>query len=172
MARLNGAPAAWHELPADLAAGLGLAIAGFGHLEDMLKRTLFALARDRLAGELRDHDFRQFLARMEDVAADSLGTLIERLARALDRADREDRDLIEALDEVRNWRNLLCHAAWQPAPGGGWQPIFANTRGEVFEGRIDGLDLRAIRELTLDCARRAERIILAVDDGDTLGTGD
>ena len=166
MARIGSDPAIWHLLPATLAAELGWTIAGFGHLEDMLKRAIFALDRDRLSGAIREREFREWLRRMDHVAADSLGTLIERLDRTLAREGRADPELAADLDEIKNWRNLLCHAAWREAEGGGWQPVFANTRGEIFDGTLDESDLAAIRAMTLDAAQRARRMIEALDSDD------
>lgn len=171
MARIDASPPAWHPLPVWLAAELGLTIAGFGHLEDMLKRAIFALDRDRLSGGIHEGDFREWLRRMDHVAADSLGTLIERLDRTLARESKADGDLIGQLDEIKGWRNLLCHASWRPAADGGWQPVFANTKGELFDGRLDVADLAAIRAMTLDAANRARRIVEALD-GDGNGAGD
>ena len=164
MARIGGDPSTWHELPAPLAAELGLTIASFGHLEDMLKRAIFALDRDRLSGAIRPHEFREWLRRMDHVAADSLGTLIDRLDRTLWRERRGDRNLTADLEEIKAWRNLLSHAVWRPAEGGGWQPVFANTRGELYDGTLDIADLNAIRDMTLDAARRVGRIIHSLDD--------
>ena len=166
VARIDGDPSVWHPLPPDLAAELGWTVASFGHLEDMLKRAIFALDRDRLAGGIRERDFRDWLRRMDHVAADSLGTLIERLDRVLGRSPHPapQRDLIAQMEEIKDWRNLLCHAVWRPAAGG-WQPVFANTRGELYEGTIDTADLAAIRAMTLDAARRAGRLIEGLDEG-------
>ena len=164
MARIDGAPAVWHELPAPLAAELGQAIASFGHVEDMLKRAIFALDRHRLPGGIGESDFRAWLRRIDHVAADSLGTLIERLGRTLARENIADPDLMGQLDEIKTWRNLLCHAAWAPVEAG-WQPRFANTQGEIFEDRLEAGDLAAIRAMTLDAARRVARFIQALDGG-------
>lgn len=171
MARINGDPSVWHALPAPLAAELGLAVAGFGHLEDMLKRAIFAMERDRLSGAITEGQFRDWQRRMDHVAADSLGTLIDRLERVSQRLDLEDRPLIEQLRETRDWRNLLCHAVWQPS-GDGWQPLFANNRGDRFIGTISAEDLAAIRAMTLDGARRAGRLIRQVTDDDSWTASD
>lgn len=172
MARIDGGAPAWHPLPAPLAAELGLTIASFGHLEDMLKHAVFALDRDQLPGGIRERDFRDWLRRMDHVAADSLGTLIERLARTLTREGRPEPALIADLDEIKGWRNLLCHAAWRPARDRpGWQPVFADTRGDLYDGVVAEQDLSAIRAMTLDAAARARRIIESLD-GDGNGTGD
>ena len=155
-----------------MAAELGLTIAGFGHLEDMLKRAIFALERAGLDGNIHERDFRAWLGRMDHVAADSLGTLIDRLDRALTRARHPDQDLKAQLDEVKGWRNLLCHAAWKPLAGGDWQPAFMNTAGEVFDGTLAVEELRAIRAMTLDSARRAARVIHAIEEGSTWPAGE
>src|SRR5690606_12856168 len=164
MVRIDGAPSVWHELPEPLAVEIDWAVASFGHLEDMLKRAIFALDRRRLPASIHDSDFRNWLRRMDHVAADSLGTLIERLDRTLLREGRADPELIGQLDEVKSWRNLLCHANWRPV-GTAWQPVFANTRGEIFDSPLDAPDIRAIRDMSLDSARRVARIIEALDDG-------
>ena len=163
MARIDGAPAVWHPLPPALAAELGWTIASFGHVEDMLKRAIFAMDRRRLPSAIGESDFRAWLRRMDHVAADSLGTLIERMERTLARENIADPDLLGQLDEIKTWRNLLCHAAWQPVAGG-WQPRFANTQGEIFEQTMDASDLAAIRAMTLDAARRVARFIEAIDE--------
>ena len=138
----------------------------------MLKRAIFALDRHHLPAGISERDFREWLRRMDHVAADSLGTLIERLERTLLREGRANPALAADLAEIREWRNLLCHAAWRPAPAGaGWQPVFANTKGEVFDGILAEPDLAAIRALTLDAAARARRIIEGLD-GEGNGAGD
>ena len=163
VARIDAEPAVWHALPHGLAAELGWTIAGFGHLEDMLKRAIFAMDRRRLPGNIGDADFRAWLRRMDHVAADSLGTLIERMERTLARENIADGELMARLDEIKSWRNLLCHAAWSPV-GSGWQPRYANTQGEVFEDILNGDDLATIRKVTLDAAGRVARFIVTTGD--------
>ena len=70
VARLTAAPSVWHPLPDPLAAELGRTIAAFGHLEDMLKRAIFALERDGLPGEITEREFSAWLRRMEHVETD------------------------------------------------------------------------------------------------------
>lgn len=164
MARIDGAPAVWHPLPPGLAAELGWTIASFGHAEDMLKRAIFALDRRRLPHAIEDADFRAWLRRMDQVAADSLGTLIERMERTLARENIAEPDLMAQFDRIKTWRNILCHAAWAPN-GKGWRPRFANTQGATFEENLTESDLAAIRATTLDAARRISRFIETLDDG-------
>lgn len=172
MARIGIGPAIWRPLPPDLAAELGQTIASFGHLEDMLKRAIFAMERARLDGGIGERDFRGWLARMDHVATDSLGTLIDRLERTLIRAEHADPDLIAQLNEVKGWRNLLCHAAWQPTAAGSWQPVFVNTGGEIFDSTLTVEDLRAIRAMTMDSARRSARIIHHIEEDSTWAAGE
>ena len=74
-------------------------------------------------------------------------------------------------DEHRRMEQLWARLrepllVWREAPdGAGWQPVFANTRGELYEGTIDTADLAAIRAMTLDAARRAGRLIEGLDEG-------
>lgn len=154
-----------------MAAELGLAVASFGHLEHMLKHAIFALERDRLAGAITAKEFESWLARMDAVAADSLGTLIERLDSDLRRMGLDDPELLTTLAEIRAWRNLLCHAVWQPVPTG-WQPLFSDTRGDVFKDTVDVDALVAIRETTLHAARRIGRMIEAVHGNGDVNAGD
>ena len=86
------------------------------------------------------------------------------MERTLARENIADPELMGQLDEIKDWRNLLCHAAWAPVAEG-WQPRFASTQGEIFEDTLDASDLAAIRAMTLDAARRVARFIHALDDG-------
>lgn len=152
-------------LPPAFASELGWTIAGFGHLEDMLKRAIFALDRGRLSGAIRDIDFQSWLQQMDHVAADSLGTLIERLDRTLARSGNALPDLISELDAIKFSRNLLCHAAWLPTDDDDeWIPLFANTRGETFETPMTVHKLIGVRNRTLDAAARIGRLIDQAND--------
>ena len=135
-------------LPAGLARDLVLGVDGAGD--------------DGVGDE--EESGRAWLRRMDHVASDSLGTLIERMERTLARENIADPELMGQLDEIKDWRNLLCHATWQPEATG-WKPLFVNTRGEVHDRTMDESDLAAIRAMTLDAARRAGRLIEGLDEG-------
>ncbi len=157
MARLTAAPSVWHPLPDPLAAELGRTIAAFGHLEDMLKRAIFALERDGLPGEITEREFSAWLRRMEHVETDSLGNLIERLDQTLRRAARVDAGLIGELGAIKGWRNVLCHAAWHPTPDG-WVPAFSGSNGAVVDSPMQQGELQQIRDRTLGTARAVARL--------------
>ena len=131
---------------------------------DFSDRSDMALERAALPGAPTERGFRDWLARMDHVAADSLGTLIDRLRRELARAGTAEPELMADLDDIRDWRNLLCHAVWRPMAQDGWQPVFADNRGALFDRRLDADDLAAIRARTLDAANRIGRLIQAAND--------
>lgn len=68
--------------------------------------------------------------------------------------------MAEALSEIRQKRNLLCHASWRhgEAPGH-WRPTFINTRGERFPDEMNADDIAEIHALTLKTARRVVAIM-------------
>ena len=169
VARLTAAPSAWQPLPDAMAAALGRTIAAFGHLEDMLKRAVFALERDGLPGEITERDFAAWLRRMEHVETDSLGNLIERLDQTLRRANHMDAALDAELGEIKTWRNVLCHAAWHPTPAG-WVPAFSGSRGEVVDSALSAADLTALCDRTLAAAQRVGRVIEAALVADWKGS--
>ncbi|MDO5604679.1 MAG: hypothetical protein Q4G25_05895 [Paracoccus sp. (in: a-proteobacteria)] len=149
-------PRAPARLPADFAAALGHAVAGFGFLEEALKRAIHALSRDRLGDDATEAELQVWIERMEDIADDSLGTLIDSFIAACHRcgADPERQELARTLTTIRERRNLLCHASWKPgSTAGRWRPAFVSTRGEVFVGEITLAQLRDTRALTLHAAR-------------------
>lgn len=143
-------------LPGDFAEALGRAVAGFGFLEEALKRAIHALSRDRLGEAATEAELQEWITRIEDLADDSLGTLIDSFLAACDRcgATPQRKKLAESLSLIRERRNLLCHASWKPgSQPGRWRPAFVSTRGEVFMGEITLRDLRDTRAHTLRAAR-------------------
>ena len=52
MARIGAPPETHYTLPPDFAAALGQCVANFGWLEEIIKRTIYALDRARLADDL------------------------------------------------------------------------------------------------------------------------
>lgn len=152
MSRLpSDRPEAYHRLPAELAEALGHAVAGFGWLEEVMKRAIYTLDRARLADDLTDAEMQRWLRRISDIADDSMGTLVEQLDAALRRhpgvAGRDA--LNDRLVEIKQMRNLLCHASWRPtATPGRWHPAFVNTRGEVFPKDMGVDDLERLTQQT------------------------
>ncbi|ATQ57185.1 hypothetical protein [Paracoccus yeei] len=162
MARLG--PEAHHTLPRDFAAALGQCVASFGWLEEVLKRTIYALDRARLADDLRPAEMQNWVERMGQLADDSMGTLIEQLDAAMRRhPGLRDRDQItEALGRAKLQRNLLCHASWRPTGDAGrWHPAFVGGRGEVQDAPLSLAELASIQAATLDLGGRVLAIMRA-----------
>lgn len=146
-----------------MAQAIGHAISGFGFLEEALKRAIFSLTRQGLGEDVSDAAMQKWLRRMEEIADDTLGTLIDSFGAALKQANIEDRQpLIEALAAIRLQRNLLCHASWRPGKKPGhWYPTFINTRGERHPDEMGPDDVHQIHADTLRTARRVVSIMRA-----------
>lgn len=155
-------PLAPPTLPEDFAAALGRAVAGFGFLEEALKRAIYALSRDDLGDEPGEAELDAWVTRMEQIAGDSLGTLIDAFAAACERggclAFSPRKALAGTLRTIRDQRNMLCHASWCPAEGGGWRPGFVSSHGAEVPARMVAADLDAIRDGTLAAAQQVIRI--------------
>jgi len=161
---MTAAPESYFTLPTDFAAELGQAIAAFGWLEEVIKRTLYALERKRLARDLSDAELKRWLHQMDALADDSMGTLIEQLDAALRRHPGiPDRiALNERLLAIKRLRNLLCHASWRPTGRHDlWHPAFVNTKGEPYPDDIALADLSAIRTETRALGQRILAIMHA-----------
>ncbi|MDP5308008.1 hypothetical protein [Paracoccus spongiarum] len=168
-------PRAPDRLSDEMASAIGHAVSGFGFLEEALKRAIFSLTRQDLGQEADDTELRRWLRRMEDIADDTLGTLIDSFAASMRQAGIEDcQSLAEDLDRIRLHRNLLCHASWRPGQQAGyWHPTFINTRGERFPDDMNAGDVRDIHALTLRAARRVVSIMRSTGiDGQWAGLGD
>lgn len=168
-------PRAPDRLSDEMASAIGHAVSGFGFLEEALKRAIFSLTRQGLGEDADDAALQRWLRRMEDIADDTLGTLIDSFSAAMRQEGIDDRQsLTEALDRIRLHRNLLCHASWRPGrQPGHWHPTFINTRGERFPDDMGPEDVRAIHEATLAAARRVVSIMRATGiDGEWAGHGD
>ncbi|MDB6176909.1 hypothetical protein PAF17_05235 [Paracoccus sp. Z330] len=165
-------PRAPDRLSDDMAAAIGHAVAGFGFLEEALKRALFSLTRQGLGEDATEAELEKWLRRIDDIADDSLGTLIDSFGAAMSQAGVSGRgELIAALQQTRLRRNLLCHASWRPgAEHGYWHPTFINTRGERYPDDMNAGDVQKIHAETLRLARRVVSIMRATGiDGEWVG---
>ena len=108
----QGNPAFWKEL--------GRTVAALGYLENALTNacyTLLATAQKaRTARAEGDDAFSRWFNRIERSRTDGLHAL----TLEIDRIFKEDRrvphavrkDIVDRLNELRPWRNALCHGAW------------------------------------------------------------
>ncbi|MTD99574.1 hypothetical protein GIY56_04660 [Paracoccus sp. YIM 132242] len=161
-------------LPDDMAAAIGHAVSGFGFLEEALKRAIFSLTRKELDADADDEAWQRWLRRMEDIADDTLGTLIDSLIAAMKDAAITDHPLLARdLRALRLDRNLLCHASWRPGTRPDhWHPTFVNTRGERYPDEMDAPAVLAIHAKTLRAAREVVSIMRATGiDGEWAGDG-
>ena len=146
---------------------LGKTVAAFGYLEYILASTCYALLatgeRAVTLLEANDHEaMRQWTERLLHSQTDSMHRLTLELSRVLDetglvpRALRED--LVARLDELRPWRNALCHGAWLSVAEDGSARLEHIYRYEGlpagFERNIDVKRLSDIRARTVDVTIR------------------
>ncbi|UXU74237.1 MULTISPECIES: hypothetical protein [unclassified Paracoccus (in: a-proteobacteria)] len=162
--RIGAPPETHYTLPADFAAELGQCVASFGWLEEIIKRTIYALDRARLADDLTEQELRHWLTHIGGIADDSMGTLIDQLDAAMRRHPglRQRDRITERLAAARLKRNLLCHASWRPTEDRGrWHPAFVDNRGQVHKDDMWIDDLRAIRAETVDLGQEVLRVMRA-----------
>ena len=165
-------PRAPDRLSDEMAAAIGHAVSAFGFLEEALKRAIFSLTRQQLGQDVTEPALQAWLRRIEEIADDTLGTLIDSFAAALKQARIEGREGLSAdLRAIRLNRNLLCHASWRPGrKPGHWLPTFINTRGERHPDEMDPAAVHAIHAATLDAARRVVSIMRGTGiDGEWIG---
>ena len=112
-------PAFWLEL--------GKTVAAFGHLETELTSACYALTAPPVDfGDLQPDQIEAHLkwyAKVEGYRADAMFALVKRFDDLLRKDGRVPHavrtDLRRRLDELRPWRNALCHGAWFGFSGDG-----------------------------------------------------
>lgn len=158
-----------------MARSIGHAVSGFGFLEEALKRAIFSLTRKGLGERADDRALQAWLRQMENIADDTMGTLVDAFVAAMKQANINDRrELADQLRQIRLMRNLLCHASWRPGSAQGhWRPLFINTRGETFPDELADDDIDALHRDTLAAARRVIAIMRATGiQGEVAGLDD
>ena len=151
-----GTPAFWEEL--------GRTVAAFTHLEDMLARAYFGLTASRPFANMEEARaaFPAWEKALKASLTDSLGPLTEKLREVLRDDDRVPDDVangfLARLDDLRVWRNALCHGAWQGFAADG------STRLRHFRKTLDGPE-QLDNRLTLDeiSSIRALTVSLTID---------
>ena len=108
----QGIPEFWQEL--------GKTVAAFGYLEHVLTKTCYTLlATAGSAADLVDENGKvlyRWYQRADRAQTDSLYGLTRELERILGEDPKISctlrENLVEQLDELRFWRNAICHGAW------------------------------------------------------------
>ncbi|MDO5704439.1 MAG: hypothetical protein Q4G49_05105 [Paracoccus sp. (in: a-proteobacteria)] len=147
----------------EMAEAIGHAVSSFGFLEESLKRAIYSLTLKGLGSGASDTTLQAWIERMEDLADDSMGTLIDAFAAASRDAGSEGRKaLIAELRDIRKMRNLICHASWRPTHAPGlWQPTFINTKGAAPPGPMTAAEVNRLHDQTMAAARRCLAIMRA-----------
>ena len=154
--------------PAEFWQELGKTVAAFGYLEHILASTCYALLatgeRAIALLEADDHAaMRQWTRRLLRSQTDSLRPLTVELGRVLDEAGLVPRavrqDLVARLNELRPWRNALCHGAWLSVAEDGSARLEHLYRDDedipvAFERNVDVKRLSDIRARTVDVTIR------------------
>ena len=148
----RGSSAFWEQL--------GRTVATFSHLEDMMARAWFGLTATREFENMEQAQaaFLEWEKALKVSLTDSLHSLTKKLKRAFNDDDRVPTEVAGAylarLDELRVWRNALCHGAWQGFEDDGSVGLRHFRRGddgpESLENRLSVATLSSIRAATVD----------------------
>ena len=146
-----GSPAFWEEL--------GRTVAAFTHLEDMLTRAFFGLTGSRQFANMEEAKaaYPQWEKNLKETLTDSLHALTAKLGEAFKDDERVPDgvadDLLARLNDLRVWRNALCHGAWQGFAADGSTSIRhfrkAADGPELLENRLTIEDISTIRTETV-----------------------
>ncbi|MFD1881033.1 hypothetical protein [Paracoccus pacificus] len=148
-------------LPDGFMAELGRTVATFGWLEDNLKRAIFALTATRPQERITDGMLRDWIRQMNDIADDSLSTLIDQFDAQMrgNPAAGADPQLIKDLRAQKDFRNLICHSAWTEAGDGRFRPDFIDNRGDKYDGTLGVEDFIRMRA---EVAKSGESVIAII----------
>lgn len=155
-------PETYYTLPADFAAALGQSIAAFGWLEEVMKRAIYALDRARLAQDLNPDEMERWTKHMNDVADDSMGTVIDQLDAAMRRHPgvQHRLEVTDELQALKQFRNLFCHASWNPTKTEGrWHPAFVHSKTGPFGDDFSAEEINAVSQRTHVLGERILKIM-------------
>ena len=147
---------------------LGKTVAAFGYLEHILASTCYALlSTGKKAAallEANDHEaIRRWTKRLLRSQTDSMRPLTRELGLLLEEAGLVPRavreDLVARLDELRPWRNALCHGAWLSVAEDGSARLEHLYRDNdnlpiAFERNVDVKNLSDLRARTVEVTIR------------------
>lgn len=159
----RGSGAFWEEL--------GRTVATFSHLEDMMARALLGLTATREFEDMKQVEaaFPEWEKALKESLTDSLYSLTNKLKKAFNDDDRVPdevaRTYLVRLDELRVWRNALCHGAWQGFEKNGSVVLRHFKRGdegpESLENRLSVETLSSIRGAAVDLTADLVDILFA-----------
>ena len=148
----RGSSAFWEQL--------GRTVATFSHLEDMMARAWFGLTATHEFEDMEQAEaaFPEWEKALKESLTDSLHSLTKKLTKAFHDDNRVPDERAGAclarLDEVRVWRNALCHGAWQGFREDGSVGLRHFRRGdegpESLENPLNVETLSSIRAATVD----------------------
>ena len=150
----------------------GRTVATFSCLEDMMARAWFGLTATRQFGDMEQAEaaLPQWEKALKESLTDSLRSLTDKLKRAFKDDGRVPDEVTGAflarLDELRVWRNALCHGAWQDFREDDSVGLRYFRRCDAGpEGLEDRLSVETL------CSIRAATIDLTADLVDILSAG-
>ena len=167
-------PAFWEEL--------GKAVAAFGYLENTLVSACYSLtAPPADPGNMQDEQIPallQWYREVEAFRADSLHVLAGRFDKLLKKDGRVPHTvrngLRKQLDELRHWRNALCHGAWFGFSGDGAGVLshyfMENKQAIRFPPTVALKDLAELRARIVDATIRVEETASVAGSGSAAAT--
>ena len=148
----KGTPAFWEEL--------GRTVGTFGFLEDILARAYFALTatHEYAVTDEAEATLQKWRKNLEGSLTDTLASLASKIGEAFENDDRVPPDVgsavVRRLDELRTWRNALCHGDWVQfeADGSARLRHFRKEEGgpKTLDIRLSLEDIANIRAETVD----------------------
>lgn len=159
---------------------LGMTLAAFGYLEDKLKSACDALTPppapldelgpDNVGAHL------DWYAGLQASRTDTMRALTDRLGKLLKEDGRVPhtvrKELVGRLEEVRPWRNALCHGAWFGVDSDGRGVLSHHYRKERlvhrFQPRVTRKDLSGLRARIVDAIIRVVEVSAVVGSGSAL----
>ena len=139
---------------------LGRTVATFSRLEDMLARAYFGLTGTQKFDNIEQAEaaFPQWEEKLKETLSDTLGSLTSKLKEVFEKDDRVPdacaREVVARLNEIRVWRNALCHGAWHDFEADGSVELryFKKTKDgpERLDDRLNLETISLIRAATVD----------------------
>lgn len=133
----DGLPFLWptHRHTSDFWEQLGRTVASFGFLEEVLGKAIFAFtATRRYDPENAQVAYDAWLPKLQKALADTLKPLADDYAKAVrdnpDKTIEDLADLISAIKDAADVRNVICHGSWRtPDTNGKSLPLFVDKKG-------------------------------------------